>query len=186
MGEDQDKSCSLEHYRSYLSLLGRMQLDRRLAGKVDVSGVVQHTLLEALEQQTDWNALDDAGKNAWIRRIFARNLVDAVRRVRAKVRDVTREQSLEAGLEQSASRLSEWLAADQPSPSQIAMREERALQLADALTQLPPDQRAAIELHHLQALPLAEVAQRMARTKGATASLVFRGTKRLRELLADA
>ncbi|MGE0759077.1 MAG: sigma-70 family RNA polymerase sigma factor [Pirellulaceae bacterium] len=186
MPQGQDKSFDFERYRSYLSLLGRMQLDCRLAGKVDVSGVVQHTLLEALEQQQAWQSLDEAATNAWIRRTFARNLVDAVRRVRAKVRDVTREQSLEAGLEQSASRLNEWLAADQPSPSQNAMREEGALRLASALAQLPPDQREAIELHHLQALTLAEVGERMARTKGAIAALVFRGTKRLRELLEEA
>lgn len=185
MGQEQDKSFDLERYCAYLSLLGRMQLDSRLSGKVDVSGVVQLTLMEALEQQRVWQTFDETARTAWIRKVFARNLVDAVRRVRAKVRDVTREQSLEMGLEQSASRLNAWLADDQPSPSQNAIREERALQLASALAQIPSEQREAIELHHLHALPLAEVAERMARTKGAIAALVFRGTKRLRELLKE-
>jgi RNA polymerase sigma-70 factor (ECF subfamily) len=186
MDQDQGKSFDLERYVAYLSLLGRMQLDSRFAGKVDVSGVVQLTMLEASQEPHLWRSLDEAGRTAWLRKAFARNLVDAVRRVRAKVRDVTREQSLEAGLEQSASRLNEWLADNQPSPSQNVMREERALQLVAALAKLPSDQREAIELHHMHALPLAEVASRMARTKGAVAALVFRGTKRLRELLEEA
>ncbi len=42
-----------------------------------------------------------------------------------------------------------------------------------------------MELHHLQGLPLAEVAAQLKRTKGATAALLYRGLKQLRQLLED-
>ena len=78
----------LEQYRDYLSLLGRLQLDEHLAGKVDVSGVVQITMLEAYQQATTWESFDEEARTAWLRRVFANNLLDEIRRFRAQSRDV--------------------------------------------------------------------------------------------------
>lgn len=121
----------------------------------------------------------------WLRRIFANNLLDEVRRFRTQARDVHRELSLEQLLEQSASRVNEWLAGEQSSPSTKAARSEEGLRLAKALACLPTAQRQAIELHHLQGLPLEEVGKKMDRNKGAVAALIYRGTTRLRELLSN-
>ena len=49
----------------------------------------------------------------------------------------------------------------------------------------PADQRQAVELHHLQGSSLAEVAHHLGRSKGAVAQLLFRGLRRLRELLSE-
>ena len=174
---------AFEQYRDYLGLLGRLQLDEQLAGKVDVSGVVQTTMLEAHQQAAKWESLDEEGRAAWLRRVFANNLLDEIRRFRAQARDVSREQSMDQAMEQSASRLNDWLVANQSSPSQKAARNEQAVRLATALSCLTPPQRQAIELHHLKGLPLAEVGKTMSRDKGAVAALIFRGTRRLRELL---
>ncbi|MFN3151373.1 sigma-70 family RNA polymerase sigma factor [Bremerella sp.] len=175
----------LEGYREYLGLLGRIQLDDRLAGKVDVSGVVQVTMLEASQNAEQWKSLDKESRIAWLRRLFSHNLLDEIRKFRAQARDVRREQPLDAAIEQSASRLDVWLAAEQSSPSQKIIRSEEALRLAAALGRLTAPQREAIELYHLRGIPLAEVALQMDREKAAIAALIFRGTKRLREILAQ-
>jgi len=73
----------------------------------------------------------------------------------------------------------------QSSPSAQAIRQEELLALAQALARLPEDQRRAVELHHLQGVALAEVGQHLGRTKGAVAQLLFRGLKKLRELLGE-
>jgi RNA polymerase sigma-70 factor (ECF subfamily) len=175
----------LERFRSYLGLLARMQLGTRLRGKVDLSGIVQQTLLEAHQGVARLPDPSEEKLTAWLRQILANNLRDDIRKLGAAMRDVAREQSLEVQLQESSSRLAAWLAAEQSSPSQKAIRQEELLRLADALTQLPADQRQAIELHHLQSCPLAEVARQMRRSKGAVAALLFRGLKKLRELLSD-
>ena len=76
--------------------------------------------------------------------------------------------------------------ADQSSPSQRAMRQEDLCRLAQALAELPDEQRRAVELHHLQGCSLAEVAEQMGRPKGMIAVLVFRALQKLRGLLNEA
>jgi RNA polymerase sigma-70 factor (ECF subfamily) len=59
------------------------------------------------------------------------------------------------------------------------------LRLAAALGRLPEDQRQVVELHHLKGLTVAEVAEQMGRTRASVVGLLFRGLKKLRELLHD-
>jgi RNA polymerase sigma-70 factor (ECF subfamily) len=176
---------NLERFREYLRLLARLQTDARLQGKIDLSGVVQQTLLEAHQASEKLRSLDDSSLAAWLRRALANNLTDEVRRVGRLSRNLLLERSLEAALESSSSRLESWLASEQSSPSEQAVRNEQLLRLADALTRLPDDQRIAVERHHLQGRPLADVAVELGRSRGAVGALLLRAMKKLRQLLED-
>ena len=122
---------------------------------------------------------------AWLRRILRNNLADELRKRGARKRDAGRERSLDAALDESASRLEGWLAADQSSPSQQAIRHEQWLRLAEAIAGLPEGQRRAVELHHLQGRPLAEIAGELGVSKSAVAGLLHRGVEALRRRLDD-
>ena len=82
----------LEGYRDYLGLLARLQLDPRLQGKVDVSGVVQQTLLEAYQALGRLADRGEEVKAAWLRQILANNLRDEVRKFATAARDAGRER----------------------------------------------------------------------------------------------
>ena len=45
-----DHDEEVRRWRDYLSALARVQLDPRLRGKIDLSGVVQQTVLEAYQR----------------------------------------------------------------------------------------------------------------------------------------
>ena len=175
----------LGEFRDYLHLLARLQVDRRLRDKVDVSGVVQQTLLEAYQARGQIGALSADEKAAWLRRTLANNLVDQVRKLGAAKRDMLRERSLEDALNQSSARIADWLAAEQSSPSANLGRQENALRLARALAQLPEQQRQAVELRHLQGLSLKEIAESLGATKTAVVGLLHRGVVKLRKLLSE-
>lgn len=175
----------IERFRSYLLLLARTRLDRKLRGKLDASDVVQQTLLEAHQALPSFRGSDTATQAAWLRQILARNLANAVRDLTRARRDVRRERVLQTDLDSSAAQLEGWLAAEQSSPSQRMERQERALRLAEALTRLPENQREALVLRHFQNLPLADIAQQLGCTTAAVAGLLQRGLKNLRHSLAE-
>jgi RNA polymerase sigma-70 factor (ECF subfamily) len=174
----------LDGFREYLCLLARLQLSTRFAGKIDLSGVVQQTLLEAC-QARDGFPSGAARQAAWLRRALANNLTDEIRRLGSRGQARVWERSLEEALEASSARLEAWLAREESTPGQGALHREQLARLAEALLELPEDQRRAVELHHLQGLSLAEVGKRLGRSREAVAGLVFRGLKNLRALLTD-
>jgi RNA polymerase sigma-70 factor (ECF subfamily) len=175
----------VERYRSYLRMLARLQLDVRLQSKLDASDVVQQTLMKAHERIGQFRGQTEAERMAWLRQILTNTLADALRKFGADRRDIGRERSLEAALEASSARIEAWLAADASSPSQHAIRHEQMLRLAGALAELPEDQRAALEMRHLQGLSVAAIGQNLGRSKRAVVGLIFRGMKKLRALLED-
>ena len=180
-----DVSQSLEPYRDYLRLLARLHMDPRLRAKLDPSDVVQQTLLEAYLAMDQWDKHSPAERAAWLRRILAHNLANAIRDFTRARRNVNLEQSLEAELDASSSRLQALIQDRGPTPSQQAELNERLLHLAHALIELPEAQREAIVLRHYENWSLEAIAQHLDRSPAAVAGLLHRGLKALRRRLQD-
>ncbi|MDG1895713.1 MAG: sigma-70 family RNA polymerase sigma factor [Fuerstiella sp.] len=162
----------VERYRQYLVMLADRQLDSRLRGKLDASDVVQQTLLEAHQNYEQFRGTHEEEMIAWLRKILAHNLLDAVRGLRREKRDVDREQSIEAAIEQSR-------------PSQKLARQEEALQLEDTMAELPEVQREALILKNWHGWTIAEIGQHMGRSSTAVDGLLKRALKQLRQQLIE-
>ena len=177
----------LESFESYLTLLSRVQIGRRLQGKVDPADVVQETFLEAHRQIGQFRGTTEAELVAWLRRILAGQLALTLRRyLGTKGRDVNLERELGAELDQSSQVLDRGLVASYSTPSQHVSRREQAVLLADALNRLPKDYREVIILRHLENLPFAEVAQRMNRSEDSVQKLWVRALANLRRSMEGA
>ncbi|MDX1962110.1 MAG: sigma-70 family RNA polymerase sigma factor [Pirellulales bacterium] len=174
---------ALPQYRDYLRLLVRLQISPRLQSKLDASDIVQQAMLQAHENRGQFRGHTEQEWLAWLRVILANTLAMTLRRFSTEARDLARERNLLRDIEQSSSRVECFLAADQTSPSGKALRNEELLALATAINTLPEDQRRVIELHHLQGLPVSEVAELLDRSRPAVVGLLFRGLKKLRVAL---
>jgi RNA polymerase sigma-70 factor (ECF subfamily) len=183
--QDETSEWPFDRYRDYLLLLARLRVGAQLRGKVDPSDLVQQTLLKACEKKDQFRGHTDAELKAWLRKILANSLVDAVRKYAKDFEHPTQERAVEDTLEQAGIRLESWLEADQSSPSEQVIRQERVSRLAKALAKLPEDQRTALELQHLEGCSIEAISQQMERSKSAVGGLLRRGLKRLRELLED-
>ena len=131
----------LESYRNYLRLLARVQIGRRLQGKVDASDLVQETFLEA---HRHFARLPGPGRGP-VRPLAA---ADPGRHAGQPGPPLPRHpgprRPAGAGGRWPTwtSRRRPWpsgLVAPHSSPSQQAVRREQAVLLAEALARLPED-----------------------------------------------
>jgi RNA polymerase sigma-70 factor (ECF subfamily) len=175
----------VERYRSYLRLLAEAELDRKLRAKLDPSDLVQQTLLQACQIRHQFRGASEAEMAAWLRQILARTLLHCVRDLHRARRDIDRERSLQATINESSARLELWLAAEQSSPSQQVIRMEQTLEMVRAVEALPEGQREAVVLYYFRGCSLAEVGERLGRSESAAVGLLHRGLKHLRQKARD-
>ena len=176
----------LARYGNYLGLLARVQVGRRLQGKIDPADLVQETFLEAHRHFAGFRGQSEPEVAAWLRQIMAGVLSNLLRRyLGTQGRDIRIERELAGELDRSSQAFDRGLADPGPTPSKLAVGRERAVLLADALGRLPDDYREAIILRNLEELPFAEVALRMGRSEDAVQKLWVRALARLRAALEE-
>jgi RNA polymerase sigma-70 factor (ECF subfamily) len=182
-GDPQAAALPWERYRAYLGLLARLRLPVYLYGPEDASDLVQQTLLETIRASARLEALSEGARLAYLRQALKNNIHDAAGKGLARMRKDGRIRSVEEALRNSSARAAAWLEDDEPPPGRRLEQEEQLLGLAAALAELPEDQRAAVEMKHLQGCSVADVAAAMGRTETAVGGLLRRGVARLRRIL---
>jgi RNA polymerase sigma-70 factor (ECF subfamily) len=172
----------LEQYRHYLRLLARIEIGRKLQGKVDASDVVQEAFLDAHRYFPAFRGGSEPQLTAWLREILAGTLANQVRRYfGTQARDPRLEVGLMADLDQSTAGLGAIPVDPQTSPCQQVAQAEQSLLVADAIGGLPDDYQTVIVLRHLEGLTFPQVAERMGRTVDSVEKLWIRALAQLRK-----
>jgi RNA polymerase sigma-70 factor (ECF subfamily) len=170
----------LERYRAYLRLVAQRRLEGAAPGRIDASDVVQQTCLEAHRDFAAFAGANEPELIAWLRRILEHNAANTLEReLFAQKRALDREQSLDES-RGDAGPLRRILPASQTSPSRRAMLGEAAVRLAQAMETLPPEQREAVRLRHLEGWTIEQMATHFGRSESAVAGLLKRGLRGLR------
>jgi RNA polymerase sigma-70 factor (ECF subfamily) len=165
----------VENARDHLRLLARLLWQPGLQRRLDLSDVVQQTLLKAHKNIDQYRGKTEEEWRGWLRAILRNELLQAVN---------GNPPGLQS-LNDSSRLWEESLAADQTSPSQQAIRHELMERLAAALGQLLEDERTAVELKYLHSCSVQFISQYMGRTGYAVGGLLKRGMHKLRLLLRE-
>lgn len=172
--------------RPRLRALAASKLPPAVRRRIDPSDIVQETFAEASLGVANFGGSSVSQLFIWLAVILENNVTDALRQhILAQRRSVHFEHAPDA----TESRLDCWpesCPADQTTPSMCAARNESLAALYGALDRLPPRQREAVRLRHLEGRPIADIAATLGCSIAAAAATVARGLRMLREQASDA
>jgi RNA polymerase sigma-70 factor (ECF subfamily) len=186
-GDAQALATLFDRYRDRLRHMVRLRLDRRLAGRIDPSDVLQEAFLEANKRLTPRAREREMPAFLWLRLVTGQTLVDLHRRhLGTKMRDAGLEVSLHRGSLPQASSLSlaELLMGRLTSPTLAAQRAEMQLRLQEALNRMDPIDREVLVLRHFEELSNVETAHVLGLEPTAASNRYIRALRRLKEILA--
>jgi RNA polymerase sigma-70 factor (ECF subfamily) len=174
------------HYRDRLRQMVRLRLDRRLAGRLDASDVLQEAYLDVARRFPEYAAAPAVPLYVWLRALTGQRLIDLHRQhLGAQVRDAGQEVSLYRGAlpQASSASLAQQLLAGWTSPTQAAVRAEMQLQLQEALNGLDSMDREVVVLRHFEELNNVETAAVLGIEPPAASKRYLRAIRRLKAIL---
>lgn len=182
-GDESARNQLFEACRSFVAVMARVHLHRRLQAKVDPSDLVQQSMLEAHRGLPAFQGQTPQEWLGWLKQIVQNNAIDADKHYReAGRRDLRKERRFD--INDSAESGRAWSPVDpSPSPSQMYSSAEKELRLAAAIEALPDDYRQVILLRNIERLSFEQVAEKMNRTRGACQMLWMRAVEQLRTQL---
>lgn len=167
----------------------QLRMDPRLYGRVDPDDVLQEAYMDAEKRLGHFAEELDFTPFVWLRLIVGQTLINVHRRhIGAQKRDASRERPQSNPLQHQYSATSQQfafqLAGNQTSPSEVLMRDERVVQLADSLDELSEIDREILTLRHFEDLSNKEIAELLGIEQKAASIRYIRAIKRLKACLA--
>jgi RNA polymerase sigma-70 factor (ECF subfamily) len=174
----------LERYRDYLRRMVASRLDRRLASRLDPSDIVQETLADAAGQMDRYLQNQTLPFFGWLRLLAGEHIREAHRQhLLVQKRSITRESRIPEFNDESAVSLVNQLMANDTSPSNRLVRQERSEQVNEALASLSPQDREVLAMRYVERLSTAEMAEALGLSEAAAKQRHLRAIIRLRGLL---
>ena len=170
------------------------ELRRAVAGKLSTKwqsllseeDILQETFTDAFLDIHQFKPGSDSVFLAWLTTLAKRNLLDAIRMLEADNRGGRVQRVTPAASDESYTQLMGELGGTATTPSGHVARDEARAALDQAIAKLPDHYRSVIRMYDLEERPLAEVAEAMKRTLGATSIMRHRAIRMLGEIMGTA
>ncbi len=170
------------------------ELRRVVAGKLSAKwqsllseeDVLQETFTDAFLDIHQFKPGPGSAFLAWLTTLATRNLCDAIRMLEADKRGGNMRRVTPGGSDESYADLMGKLGGTATTPSGHAARDEAKGALDQAIAKLPDHYRRVIKMYDLEERPLAEVAEAMKRSRGATSIMRHRAIRMLGEIMGTA
>jgi RNA polymerase sigma-70 factor (ECF subfamily) len=175
-------------HRERLRRMVALRLDRRLAGRVDASDVIQEAAIVAVRELPNYLKKPDLPFFIWFR-VLVGQAISLHHRTHlgVKARDASREVRIYDGPMPGASSaaLAAQLLGRDTRPSFAALRAERKLRLQEALDSLDPVDREVLVLRHFEELSAGETAAALGIERSAAGQRYLRALRRLKGLIGS-
>jgi RNA polymerase sigma-70 factor (ECF subfamily) len=176
-GDQQAFAPLFDKYRRRLAVLIHYRLSLELRSLVEVDDVLQETWLRAFRDLGQFSYRSPGSFMSWLARIADHVIADA-----ARSQGRQKRHPVELLRFRSASNPAGPEPMDSKTPSRLLAQEENMRRLLGKLDALSHDYRQAILLMKVEGLSTAEAAERLGKSKEATALLLHRAIKRFRAL----
>jgi RNA polymerase sigma-70 factor (ECF subfamily) len=180
--------CAL--YRNYLRAVAQAGLGPKLSQRVELSDVIQETLVEVVRQFPRFTGQTEGALTGWLRHLMGEKLADLGRyNGRAKrgggVVPVALDAPHEFGPPNEAGdygavRVLDVLAVSQSSPSESASRRELTGRVAAALRQMPQPEAEVLLLYHAEGQTFTSIGSRLGLSRKVVRRIWARGLKTLK------
>jgi RNA polymerase sigma factor (sigma-70 family) len=176
-GDGDAENRLLEELRPFVKEI----IEQRHGGAIpdDPSDVVQDCLVQIWKNLNQVRARDQAGFEAWVRRVAQNGLLDVVRKSQRQVRDVRRQKPLPADLGSTP------LGGEQSTGSQNAIAAEEWERREQAFARLLPDEQQVLNLRWRERKEWPRVAEEMQRSVVAATRLYYRAIDRWQNEMGD-
>ena len=183
-GDEPARRELLERYRDYLRRMVSARLDRRLAARLDPSDIVQETLADAARQMDKYLRDRTLPFFGWLRLLAGEHIREAHRQhLFAQRRTIHRERRTPEFTDESAVGLFRQLVANDTSPSNRLVRQERSDQVHEAIAALSTNDREILSMRCVENLSMAEMAEALGISEWAAKARHLRAVIRIRSLL---
>jgi len=161
-------------------------IPKKFAALISIDDVMQQTYMDAFLDLAKFHARDSSAFSAWLTKLARRNLVDAMRMLRAEKRGGNRNRIEPDPTRDSCVSLFGFLGGISRTPSREAAVTESRQAIQHALAQLPNTYQEVIRRYDLEGQAIEEVARHLDRSSGAVYMLRARAHDRLAEILGSA